>query len=51
MNVDPQKSKSDQIFIHKGLVRPHQNDAGQFPEKKAGILQSFNCPTWYKPMF
>ena len=33
MNIDPQSNKSDQIFSHKGLVRPRQNDPGQSPGK------------------
>ena len=28
-NIDPQNNKSDQIFSHKDLVRPRQNDPGQ----------------------
>ena len=34
MNIDPQNNKSDQMFSHKDLVRPCQNDSGQSPEKK-----------------
>ena len=41
MNIDPQNSKSDQIFGHKYLVRPCQSDPGQYPEK-SGPSQSFN---------
>ena len=33
MNIDPQNNKSDQIFSHKGLDRPCQNDPGQSPGK------------------
>ena len=33
MNIDLQNNKSNQIFSHKYLVRPHQSDPGQYPEK------------------
>ena len=41
MNIDPQNSKSDQIFGHKYLVRPCKSDPGQYPGK-SGPSQSFN---------
>ena len=41
MNIDPQNNKSDQIFSHKYLIIPHQNDPGKFPGK-SGPSRSFN---------
>ena len=41
MNIDPQNNKYDQIFSHKYLIRPHQNDPGKFPGK-SGPSRSFN---------
>ena len=34
MNIYPGNKKYDQIFSHKGLFRPYQNDPGQSPGKK-----------------
>ena len=34
MNIDPQNTKFNQDFIHKGLVRPCQNGTAQSSGKK-----------------
>ena len=42
MNIDLPANKSDQVFNHKGLVRPCQIDPLSESQKQVDLLQSFN---------
>ena len=39
MNIDPQNNKSDHIFSHNCLVRPHQKDSAVSPPEQLDLRE------------